>query len=71
MPPKTKGAGTGAGGKVVAGGPASTKGKSKSGVTDSDAKNLQKTFAEYDVDGSGEISLLELQHFFDKSSPDL
>ena len=67
MPPKSV---MGAGGKVSAG-LTSLKGKSKSGVTDADAKNLQRTFAEYDIDGSGEISLLELQHFFDKSSPDL
>ena len=67
MPPKSA---MGAGGKVSAG-LTSSKGKSKSGVTDADAKNLQRTFAEYDIDGSGEISLLELQHFFGKSSPDL
>jgi hypothetical protein len=43
------------------------KGKKKCSISQADAKYLQKTFSEYDVDGSGEISLLELQHFFEKS----
>jgi hypothetical protein len=48
-------------------GAAAVKGKKKCSISQSDAKYLQKTFSEYDVDGSGEISLLELQHFFEKS----
>jgi len=51
-------------------GAAAVKGKKKCSISESDAKNLQKIFAEYDADGSGEISILELQHFFAKS-PDL
>jgi Ca2+-binding EF-hand superfamily protein len=66
MPPKATPA---AQGKATATNP--SKGKKKCSVSDADARNLQKTFAEYDVDGSGEISLLELQHFFEMSSPDL
>lgn len=51
-------------------GAAAVRGKKKCSISDSDAKNLQKIFSEYDADGSGEISILELQHFFAKS-PDL
>lgn len=66
MPPKS---GAAAGGKATVA--ASAKTKKKASISDADARNLQKTFADYDVDGSGEISLLELQQFFDKTSPDL
>ena len=48
-------------------GAAAVKGKKKCSIPESDAKNLQKIFAEYDADGSGEISILELTHFFGKS----
>jgi hypothetical protein len=49
----------------------SSKSRKKCTISDADARNLQKTFSEYDVDGSGEISLIELQQFFAKSTADL
>jgi Ca2+-binding EF-hand superfamily protein len=67
MPPKT---GAAAGGKTAALASAKSKKKATT-ISDADARNLQKTFSDYDADGSGEISLIELQHFFDRSSPDL
>ena len=66
MPPKS--------GATTKGKPAaatSSKSKKKCTISDADARNLQKTFAEYDADNSGEISLIELQHFFAKSSAEL
>jgi hypothetical protein len=68
MPPKS---GAAAGGKATVADSAKTKKKGKAAISEADARNLQKTFADYDVDGSGEISLIELQQFFDKTSPDL
>jgi hypothetical protein len=66
MPPKS---GPAAAGKAAVVAPA--KGKKKSTISDADARNLYKTFSDYDADGSGEISLVELQHFFSRSSPEL
>ena len=66
MPPKL---GAAAKGKAAVAAP--SKSKKKCTISDADARNLQKTFSEYDTDGSGEISLIELQQFFAKSSTEL